>query len=99
MFLAVSRFMVANELDAAVREAFANRPHKVDAAPGFIRMEVASPTDDPKEFWLLTYWQDEASFDAWHGSHLYRDAHQGIPKGLKLDPAGTRLMRLSVFAK
>lgn len=99
MFLAISRFSVANETDAAVREAFRARPHKVDEAPGFVRMAVASPTDDPKEFWLLTYWRDEASFDAWHRSHAFHDAHHGMPRGLKLDPAATRLLRLAVIAE
>ena len=40
----------------------------------------------PEEIWLLTFWTDEASFHAWHHSHLYHDSHKGIPKGLKLVP-------------
>lgn len=99
MFLSVSRFTVANDLDEAVREAFRNRPHQVDSAPGFIRMEVANPGTDPKDFWLLTWWRDAASFDAWHRSHAYRESHAGMPKGLKLDPARTEMIHLEVFAE
>jgi heme-degrading monooxygenase HmoA len=99
MFLAVSRFAVANHLDDEVRDAFLERPHLVDKAPGFIRMEVANPCDDAKEFWLLTWWRDEESFSAWHRSHAYHASHAGIPKGLKLQPARTEIMRLKVFAK
>lgn len=98
MFLAISRFAVTNGLEASVREAFRMRPHKVDAAPGFIRMEVANPSDDPAEFWLLTWWQDEASFKAWHHSHAYHESHQGMPKGLKLDPERSKIMHFKVFA-
>ena len=98
IFLSISRFVVANQLDEAVREAFCARPHLVDEAPGFIRMEVANPQGKAKEFWLLTWWQDEASFDAWHRSHAYHASHSAIPKGLKLDPAGTEMLRLQVFA-
>ncbi len=98
MFLSVSHFTVANDLDGKVREAFCQRPHLVDDAPGFIRMEVANPCDDAKEFWLLTWWKDEASFATWHRSHAYKEAHLGIPKGLKLDPAKTRVMGFEVFA-
>ena len=98
MFLSVSRFAVANGLDDAVRDAFRERPHLVDSVPGFIRMEVANPCDDAKEFWLLTWWQDEDSFNTWHRSHAYHASHQGIPKGLKLDPARTAMMRFEVFA-
>lgn len=99
MFLAISCFSVSNDLDDSVRAAFQRRPHKVDEASGFIRMEVANPSDNPKEFWLLTWWRDVASFQAWHKSHAYRDSHVGIPKGLKLDPAATRIMHFEVFAQ
>jgi len=98
MFLAISRFSVANGLDDEVRQAFRTRPHRVDEAPGFLRMEVANPIGDPAEFWLLTWWQDEASFHAWHRSHAYHESHQGIPKGLKLDPARTEIMHFEVVA-
>lgn len=98
MFLSVSRFAVANGLDDAVRTAFRERPHLVESAPGFIRMEVANPCEDDKEFWLLTWWQDEASFNAWHHSHAYHASLAGIPKGLKLDPERTVMMRFDVVA-
>ena len=90
-FLAVSRFRVANDMRGEVREAFVGRPHLVDGAAGFLRMEVLSPLDDRDEFWLLTYWTDEESFRTWHAGHLYRESHAGIPRGLKLDPTATQL--------
>jgi heme-degrading monooxygenase HmoA len=90
-FLAVSKFRVANGLTAEVRAAFVSRPHLVDDAAGFVRMEVISPLDDPDEFWLLTWWTSQESFQSWHHSHLYRDSHSGIPRGLKLDPAATQV--------
>lgn len=90
-FLALSKFRVANGMSADVRRAFVDRPHLVDSAAGFIRMEVVSPKDDPDEFWLLTWWTDEKSFESWHHSHMYRESHQGIPKGLKLDPSATEI--------
>ena len=42
--------------------------------------------DAPDEIWLITYWRDEPSYRTWHRSHHYRDAHKGIPKGVKLVP-------------
>ena len=78
-------------MQSEVAFAFQQRPHLVDAAPGFIRMDVLSPAEDETEFWLVTYWESEESFQAWHRSHLYRESHVGIPKGLKLDPAATEL--------
>lgn len=90
-FLTLSKFRVANGMSAEVRRAFVGRPHLVDSAPGFLRMEVVSPIDDPDEFWLLTWWTDQRSFESWHRSHMYRESHQGIPKGLKLDPSATEI--------
>lgn len=99
MFLAISRFTVANQMDAEVRQAFVQRPHLVDQATGFVRMEVANPTDQPHEFWLMTWWTDQPAFEAWHHSHAYKDAHKGIPKGLKLDPKRTAMMHFDVVAQ
>jgi heme-degrading monooxygenase HmoA len=95
-FIALSRFTVGNGMADQVKDAFINRPHLVDTARGFLRMQVITPSDDPREIWLFTYWRDEASFKAWHRSHLYHDAHRGIPKGLKLVPrsAGLRYFEL-----
>lgn len=76
---------------AEVAEAFRSRPHMVEQAAGFVRLDVLTPADDDSEFWLLTYWTDEGSFRTWHASHLYRDSHAGIPKGLKLDPSATEV--------
>ncbi len=84
MFIAMSRFVVANGMEEAVRQAFVDRPHLVDGAAGFVRMSVLRPAEQPAEFWLLTWWTDEASYRAWHQGHAYRDSHAGMPKGLKL---------------
>jgi heme oxygenase (mycobilin-producing) len=90
-FVALSRFTVANGMADQVKNAFTNRPHLVDTVPGFLRMQVITPCDDPREIWLFTYWRDEASFTAWHRSHLYHEAHRSIPKGLKLVPKSVNL--------
>ena len=90
-FVALSRFVIANGMTAEVKAAFRDRPHSVDSAPGYQRMEVISPVDRPEEVWLLTFWTDEASFHTWHRSHEYHASHHGIPKGLKLVPGETYL--------
>ena len=98
MFVALSRFVIANDMDEAVKGAFRARPHTVDAAPGFLRLEVLSPEENPKEIWLITYWTDRTSFENWHHSHLYREAHAGIPKGLKLVPKSATVTFLNHIA-
>lgn len=98
MFLALSRFTVANGMEEEVHSAFRARPHEVDQVPGFCRMEVFRPQENSAEFWLMTWWFDEASFDTWHRSHAYRDSHRGMPKGLKLVPGSTEIRRLEQIA-
>jgi heme oxygenase (mycobilin-producing) len=90
-FVALSRFVIANGMIAEVKAAFRDRPHLVDSVSGYQRMEVISPVDHPNEIWLLTFWTDEASFRAWHHSHLYHESQRGIPKGLKLVPGETAI--------
>ena len=90
-FVAMSRFTIANDMTAAVKRAFVERPHLVDDAPGFVRMDVISPLDTPNEIWLITYWTDEASYRTWHRSHTYHESHSHIPKGLKLVPGSTEI--------
>ncbi len=91
MIVAVSRFRVANGLEAEVRRAFEARPRLVDAAPGFLGLEVFTGVGDPGLFVVETRWIDEASFRAWHASEAHTRSHAGIPQGLKLDPSATEL--------
>jgi heme oxygenase (mycobilin-producing) len=91
MFIAISQFTIANDKVNEVKQAFRDRPHLVDHARGFLRMEVISPREFPSEIWLVTYWETEEAFSKWHHSHLYRESHKGIPKGLKLVPKSARL--------
>lgn len=97
-FVVISRFKVANGISSDVRDAFLKRPHLVDSAPGFLGMEVLSPSADPDEFWLLTRWSDETSYREWHRGHTYRESHKGIPAGLRLDPSRTLIMTFTSFA-
>ena len=87
----VSRFAVANGMTEEVRDSFRSRPHLVDDAEGFLRMEVISPQDKPEEIWLMTWWRSEQDYRVWHRGHTYRASHSGMPKGLRLDPRSTEI--------
>ena len=90
MFIALSTFTIANEMGPEVKQAFRDRPHFVDNAPGFQRMEVICPQDEPNEIWLITYWTDQESYTVWHKNHL-KESHSQIPKGLKLVPRSAKV--------
>ncbi|MCC9137722.1 antibiotic biosynthesis monooxygenase family protein [Pontibacter silvestris] len=91
MFISISSFVIANDMGPEVKEAFRNRPHLVENAAGFIKLQVLSPHENPNEIWLMTYWTDEESFQVWYKSHMYHDVHKGIPKGLKLVPGSVQV--------
>jgi heme-degrading monooxygenase HmoA len=97
MVTVLSRFTVINGMEAEVRQAFINRPHLVENAPGFVRLEVLSPSGQPAEFWLLTYWETEQHFRDWHKNHRH-ESHQLMPKGLRLDARGTHVQVLNHIA-
>ena len=58
----------------------------MDGEPGFVKLDVLSPRERPAEIWLITYRSDEDSYRSWRRNHRYREAHPGLPKGLKLVP-------------
>ena len=65
MFVVLSHFTVANNLAEEVKQAFRNRAGLVDNEPGFIKLEVISPLDNPHQIWLITHWTDETSYQNW----------------------------------
>lgn len=99
MFVAMSKFVVKNGMADDVLAAFQARPHQVDNARGFIRMEVLNPQENRDEFWLITHWETKDDFSRWHRSHEYRDSHKGIPKGLKLVRGETEIRYFDVIAR
>lgn len=99
LFVALSKFEVrTDEMALAVREAFVRRPRLVDDADGFVRLDVISPRENPREIWLLTYWRDQPAYAAWHKSHAYRESHAAIPAGLKLNASATQLRFFEHFS-
>jgi two-component system NtrC family sensor kinase len=94
MILAISRFKVANGMEAEVREAFLTRPGFVDSAKGFLGMETYTLKTDASVFYLVTRWSDQDSFHTWHHSKQHHESHRFIPKGLKLDGSYTEVIEL-----
>ena len=99
MFVALSRFVIANHMAGEVRDAFRDRPHLVEQAHGFVGLQVMSPVENEAEIWLVTRWTDEESYRSWHRGHTYHESHAGIPKGLKLVPKSTEIRFFHLFAE
>lgn len=90
-FVALSIFEVANGMEEEVKEAFKNRPRFVENWKGFIKLEVVSPKENPKEIWLITFWENAESYHNWYKSDNHKLSHPFIPKGLKLNPDKTSI--------
>ncbi|MEP6945795.1 MAG: antibiotic biosynthesis monooxygenase [Acidobacteriota bacterium] len=86
MFVVLSKFTVENSngMTDSVKRAYAARPHLVDQAPGFVRLDVISPIEGPDEIWLLTYWAAKSDFTIWFKAHHFQESHSKVPTGLKL---------------
>lgn len=91
MIAVISKFEIANDTVEAVKQAFRDRPRKVDNAQGFLRLEVICPQDKPAEIWLLTWWIDQEAYQAWYRGHQYHEVHKMMPKGMKLVPDSTEI--------
>ena len=62
---------------------FANRLHAVDGQPGFISFELLRPVSGDNRYFVLTHWEDEASFQTWRNGPAI-EAHaseRGRPVG------------------
>jgi len=94
MFVVLSKFTVDNKVDLteSVKRAFSERPHLIENAAGFVRLDVLSPMEQPDQIWLITYWADQVSFQQWFRTHPYKEAHQNIPTGLKLISEQTEIL-------
>ena len=97
MVTVISRFRVRNGMEDRVREAFQQRPGRVEEAEGFLGLEVHTDAEDPAIFYLVTRWLGREHFEAWHGSEEHKASHEGIPDGLKLDAEYTQVTVMERF--
>ncbi len=55
---------------------FANRLHAVDGQPGFLSFELLRPVRGDNRYFVVTHWEDDASFQAWLNGPA-KEAHAG----------------------
>jgi heme-degrading monooxygenase HmoA len=91
MYVSMSRLRVAASESGALVDAFRRRAHLVDAAPGFIDLEVWRSDRDPEEVLMVSRWTDRASFTAYMRSDEHEVSHARIDPALQ---AAIKLERL-----
>ncbi|HZZ49105.1 MAG TPA: antibiotic biosynthesis monooxygenase [Pseudonocardia sp.] len=76
---------------------FAHRLHAVDGQPGFISFELLRPVSGDERYFVLTHWEDEASFQAWRdGPAVEAHAGERNPGGQKPVATGATLLEFEV---
>jgi len=55
---------------------FCTRAHAIDRLPGFIGMNVLKCHKEGEPYLIMSYWTDEASFNAWVGSPEFLEGHK-----------------------
>lgn len=48
-----------------LEKRFAARAHTVDGSPGFLGFQLLRPVAGEERYFVVTQWEDEASFAAW----------------------------------
>ena len=91
MYVSLSRLRVPCERASELVAAFRRRAHLVDAADGFIDLQVWQSDRDSGELVMVSRWRDRAAFKAYMKSEEHRRSHARIDPDLD---AAIRLERL-----
>ena len=62
--------------DSELERRFAARAGVVDGSPGFLGFQLLRPVRGEDRYFVVTTWEDEASFEAWRDGDA-RAAHAG----------------------
>ena len=82
MYVSLSRLRVPDERAAQLVSAFRRRARLVDAADGFIDLQVWQSDRDPGELVMVSRWRDRAAFTAYMRSEQHRISHDRIDPDL-----------------
>jgi heme-degrading monooxygenase HmoA len=91
IYVSVSRLRVAAERSEELVSAFRQRAHLVDAADGFLGLEVWRSDRDRGEIVMVSRWRDRDCFKRYMRSEEHKVSHDRIPAGLD---AAIKLERL-----
>jgi heme-degrading monooxygenase HmoA len=88
MYVSLSRLRVADVRAPELVAAFRRRAHLVDAADGFVDLQVWQSDRDRGELVMVSRWRDRAAFTAYMRSEEHRLSHG------RIDPDLDRAIRL-----
>ena len=97
MYVSMSRLRVAAEESDALVAAFRDRARLVDAADGFVDLQIWRSDREPEEVLMVSRWRDRAAFTAYMRSEEHRVSHNRIDPELKAAIQLERLEHLHTY--
>jgi heme-degrading monooxygenase HmoA len=83
VYVSMSRLRVPDPAAAELISAFRARAHLVDAADGFVDLQVWQSDRDAGEIVMVSRWRDRAAFTAYMRSDAHATSHERIEPGLQ----------------
>ena len=97
MYVSLSRLHVASERADDLVDAFRRRAHLVEAAEGFVDLEVWRSDRDPDELIMVSRWRDRPCFQRYMKSEAHAVSHGRIPPDLQRAIKLERLEHLHTY--
>jgi heme-degrading monooxygenase HmoA len=91
MYVSMSRLRIAEDRAPELVAAFRRRIGLVDAADGFVDLQVWQSDREPGEILMVSRWRDRAAFTAYMRSAEHQVSHDRIDPALQ---AAIKLERL-----
>jgi heme oxygenase (mycobilin-producing) len=88
MYVSLSRLRVPEGGAPELIDAFRARAHLVDAADGFVDLQVWQSDREAGEILMVSRWRDRAAFTAYMKSEAHATSHD------RIDPRLQQLIRL-----
>lgn len=91
----INAISVPPQAGAELEKRFAARAGTVEGAPGFLGFQLLRPVAGEDRYFVVTHWEDDASFEAWRDGDA-RAAHAGAPAGGGPVSTGASLLEFEV---
>jgi heme-degrading monooxygenase HmoA len=100
MFVVANRVPVTDDYREMFEQRFRARAGKIEAQPGFVRMQVLQPAMPDLPYVVLTTWQNKAAFESWVESEDFRAAHtHPMPKEAFQGEGGVEMHEVIISAE
>jgi heme-degrading monooxygenase HmoA len=76
----INAITVPEDAGDELAKRFAARAGAVDNQEGFEGFELLQPTDERRQWLVVTRWRDEASFKSWVSSPAFAHGHAGADR-------------------